>query len=109
MDRSGFGNLRVLVVLKREGWAAIGRGLPKAITVGTSTEFTSKALDEWAWLRGAKFDYTQPGKPTNNGLIESFNGRLRDFLNVNEFVTMEDVRDKLKAGARKLCYQIDRK
>jgi putative transposase len=35
-----------------------------------------------------KLDYTRPGKPTDNGLIESFNGRLRDeFLNVNEFIT----------------------
>jgi hypothetical protein len=40
----------------------------------------------------------RPGKPTDNGLIESFNGRLRDeFLNVNEFITMLDVREKLKA------------
>jgi putative transposase len=30
--------------------------------------------------------------------VESFNGRLRDeFLNVNEFVTMEDAREKLRA------------
>jgi len=44
-----------------------------------------------------KLDYTRPGKPTDNGLIESFNGRLRDeFLNVNEFITMQDAREKLK-------------
>jgi putative transposase len=62
------------------------------------TEFASKALDEWACRRGVKLDTTRPGKPTNNGLIESFNGRLRDeFLNVNEFITMHDVREKLKA------------
>jgi putative transposase len=61
-------------------------GLPKAITVDNGTEFTSKALDEWAYKRGVKLDYTRPGKPTDNGLIESFNGRLRDeFLNANEF------------------------
>ena len=55
------------------------------ITVDNGTEFTSKALDEWAYKRGVKLDYTRPGKPTDNGLIESFNGRLRDeFLNVNE-------------------------
>ncbi len=60
------------------------------------TEFTSKALDEWAYRRGIKLDYTRPGKPTDNGLIESFNGRLRDeFLNVNEFVTLHDAREKL--------------
>ena len=38
------------------------------------------------YVEGVKLDYTRPGKPTDNGLIESFNGRLRDeFLNVNEF------------------------
>jgi putative transposase len=78
--------------------AALERGWPKAITVDNGTEFTSKALDEWAWRRGVKLDYTRPGKPTDNGLIESFNGRLRDeFLNVNEFITMQDAREKLKA------------
>ena len=56
------------------------------------------ALNDWAYRRGVKLDYTRPGKPTDNGLIESFNGRLRDeFLNVNEFITMPDVREKLTA------------
>jgi len=74
------------------------RGWPIAITVDNGTEFTSKALDEWAYRRGIKLDYTRPGKPTDNGLIESFNGRLRDeFLNVNEFITLHDAREKLRA------------
>lgn len=77
---------------------AAQRGWPRAITVDNGTEFTSKALDEWAYRRGIKLDYTRPGKPTDNGLIESFNGRLRDeFLNVHEFVTLHDAREKLKA------------
>lgn len=57
----------------------------------------SQALDDWAYRRGIKLDYTRPGKPTDIGLIESFNGRLRDeFLNVNEFVTLHDAREKLE-------------
>ena len=45
-----------------------------------------------------KLGYTRLGKPTDNGPIESFNGRLRDeFLNVNEFMTMHGVHWKLKA------------
>ena len=73
--------------------AARVRGWPQ-----NGTEFTSKALDEWAYRRGVKLDYTRPGKPTDNGLIESFNGRLRDeFLNVHEFITMHDMREKLCA------------
>jgi putative transposase len=78
--------------------AAAARTLPKAITVDNGTEFTSKALDEWAYRRGVKLDYTRPGKPTDNGLIESFNGRLRDeCLNTHEFASMQDVREKLLA------------
>lgn len=77
--------------------AARQRGLLRAITVDNGTEFTSKALDKWAFRRGFKLDYTRPGKPTDNGLIESFNGRLRDeFLNMHEFVTMQYVRQRLE-------------
>jgi putative transposase len=42
-------------------------GLPKAITVDNGTEFTSKALDEWAYKRGVKLDYTRPGSPRTTG------------------------------------------
>jgi len=76
--------------LERLSWQ---RALPKAITVDHGTEFTSKALDEWAWKRGIKLDFTRPGKPTDNGFIESFNGRLRDeCLNVTEFTSIEQAR-----------------
>ncbi|MFH7109549.1 IS3 family transposase [Achromobacter xylosoxidans] len=78
--------------------SAVLRGWPKAITVDNGTEFTSRALDDWAYRRGIKLDYTRPGKPTDNGLIESFNGRLRDeFLNVHEFITLHDLQQKLRA------------
>jgi len=52
--------------------------LPASITVDHGTEFTSKALDIWAWENKVLLDFTRPGKPTDNGLCESFNGRLRD-------------------------------
>lgn len=78
--------------------SAVLHGWPKSITVDNGTEFTSRALDDWAYQRGVKLDYTRPGKPTDNGLIESFNRRLRDeFLNVHEFVTLYDLREKMKA------------
>ncbi len=73
------------------------RSLPKAITVDHGTECTSKSLDEWAWNRGVKLDFIRPGKPTENAFIESFNGRLRDeCLNVNEFVSIDDARQRIK-------------
>ena len=73
-------------------------GPPSSITVDHGTEFTSKALEEWAWQRGVQLDFIRPGKPTENGHIESFNGRLRDeCLNVNQFVTLDDARAKIEA------------
>jgi putative transposase len=74
------------------------RDLPYAITVDHGTEFTSKALDEWCYLRGVKLDFIRPGKPIENAFIESFNGRLRDeCLNVNEFATLDEVRAVLQS------------
>jgi putative transposase len=77
---------------------ALSRQLPYAITVDHGTEFTSKALDEWCYLRGVKLDFIRPGKPTENAFIESFNGRLRDeCLNVNEFGTLDEARLRLQS------------
>lgn len=73
-------------------------GVPVSITVDHGTEFTSKALEEWAYRVGVKLDFTHPGKPTENGHIESFNGRLRDeCLNVNQFMSLEDAQKQINA------------
>jgi putative transposase len=72
--------------------------LPRSITVDHGTEFTSRALEDWAYARGVALDFTRPGKPTDNGHIESFNGRLRDeFLNTHQFASLADVRARLEA------------
>jgi len=77
---------------------ALGRQLPYAITVDHGTEFTSKTLDEWCYLRGVKLDFIRSGNPTENAFIESFNGRLRDeCLNVHEFATLKEAQAVLKA------------
>ena len=74
------------------------RKLPRSITVDHGTEFTSKALDNWAFANGVQLDFTRPGKPTDNGLCESFNGRLRDeCLNLNEFESIAQARQKIEA------------
>lgn len=74
------------------------RGLPKAIRVDNGTEFTSKALDQWAYANSAPLDFSRPGKPTDNALIESFNGRLRaECLNENWFLSLEDAEEKISS------------
>ena len=74
------------------------RGKPRSITVDHGTEFTSRVLDEWAYQRGVLLDFIRPGKPVENGFIESFNGKLRDeCLNANQFLSIEDARSKIEA------------
>ena len=50
---------------------------PAVLRLDNGPEFTGKALDCWAHEHGVRLDFTRPGKPTDNGHIESFNGRLR--------------------------------
>jgi putative transposase len=78
---------------------AIARhGRPRTITVDHGTEFTSRALDEWAYRCGVTLDFIRPGKPTENGFIEAFNGKLRDeCLNAYQFLSIEDARSKIEA------------
>ena len=54
------------------------RGLPQAIRTDQGPEFTSRALDRWAYRCGVDLKLIAPGKPTQNAYIESFNGKFRD-------------------------------
>ena len=90
-----FSGRKVAEVLE---WPVIHSGAPRSITVDHGPEFTSIALEEWAYRHGIKLDFIRPGKPTENSYIESFNGRLRDeCLNVHQFVSMQDARAKIEA------------
>jgi putative transposase len=72
------------------------RGVPQSVTVDNGTEFSSKAMDLWAYSNGVHLDFIRPGRPVENGYIESFNGRLRDeCLNVEVFFSLADARRKL--------------
>lgn len=54
------------------------RGRPKAIVCDNGPEFTSKAMFFWARSSGVDIQFIQPGKPTQNAFVESFNGKFRD-------------------------------
>ena len=76
-------------------------GQSMTITVDHGTEFSSSAMDEWAYRRGVKLDFIRPGKPVESGFIESFNGRLSDeCLNVNQFLSIDNARCKIEAWWR---------
>jgi len=74
------------------------RKYPRTIRVDNGPEFISKVLDQWAYLNGVELDFSRPGKPTDNGLIDAFNGRLRqECLNENWFLSLEDAREKVES------------
>jgi len=74
------------------------RGLPETVFCDNGPEFISKTLDKWAYENGVTLNFSRPGKPTDNALIESFNGHLRDeCLNTNWFLSIEDARTKIEA------------
>ncbi len=64
-------------------------------------EFTSKRLDQSAYLNGVELDFSRPGKPTDNAFIEAFNGRFRqERLNENWFLSLEDAAEKVESWRR---------
>jgi putative transposase len=76
------------------GQLAETRGLPEYITVDNGTEFTSRAMIEWEDSNPTSLSFIDPGKPTQNSFVESFNGKLRDeCLNENYFLNLVHARE----------------
>jgi len=74
------------------------RGFPKKIKVDNGPEFISRSLDSWAYFNKVKLEFSRPGTPTDNAVIESFNGSLRDeCLNVSWFISLDDAKGKIEA------------
>ena len=74
------------------------RGKPQTIKSDNGSEFISKVMDKWAYERGVELDFSRPGKPTDNAMVESFNGRLRqECLNEHWFMSLQDAQDKIEA------------
>ena len=70
------------------------RGYPCMIVSDNGTELTSNAILGWQQARDVEWHYIAPGKPMQNGFIESFNGRLRDeCLNEHLFADLKEARD----------------
>ncbi len=72
--------------------------LPRSIRVDNGPEFISKSLDWWAYFNGVQLDFSRPVKPTDNAIIESFNGRLRqECLNQHWFLYLADAAEKVES------------
>ena len=66
------------------------RGKPGLIVSDHGTEFTSNAMLAWSGERQIAWHFIAPGKPMQNGICESFNGRMRDeFLNETLFASLD--------------------
>ena len=93
MDTSLSGE-RVVRVLER---VAQERGLPDTIVMDNGPEFTSRALLAWRQQTEVNLHYIQPGKPTENAIVESFNGKLRDeCLNQHYFIDLRHARQLIE-------------
>jgi len=77
------------------------RGKPDSIRCDNGPELTSRHILGWAEDRKINLIHIQPGKPMQNGHIESFNGRLRDeCLNATWFHNLADARAKIASWRR---------
>ena len=87
--------VRTLNRLKQE------RGIPRFLFCDNGSEFTSQAMDLWAYQNGVKIDFSRPGKPTDNAFVESFNGTFRaECLNTCWFVTLLEAKQMIEAWRR---------
>lgn len=78
-------------------WIVGQRGLPGVIRCDNGPEFTSRHFLGWCEERGIRLMHIQPGRPMQNGRVESFNGRFRDeCLNANWFMTLNEAREKIE-------------
>lgn len=74
------------------------RGQPAMVVSDNGTELTSMAVLSWCQRTGIEWHYIAPGKPMQNGFVESFNGRFRDeLLNETLFSTLADAREQIRA------------
>ena len=91
---TSIGGVRVTRILER---LCDIYGKPESIRSDNGPEFTSKAMDEWAYRKGVTLNFIAPGKPTQNAFVESFNGTMReDCLNSNWFGTIEEARSVIE-------------
>jgi transposase InsO family protein len=90
----------------RSAGSAPAARLPRAaclndITIDNGREFFPKAMDACCHARNVRLDFIRPGRPTENGYIRSFNGKLRDeCLNAQLFLDLLDARPKFDAWRR---------
>ena len=75
---------------------AVFRGYPLAVRTDNGPEFISRKFLAWTHAHGVRHILIQPGRPMQNGYIESFNGKFRDeCLNEQWFETLAQAREEI--------------
>jgi len=91
--------VRVLEQRKQQGRK------PERIVIDNGPEFVSQVVDQWAYKNGVQLHFITPGRPMENGYIESFNGKFRDeCLNESWFLDLADARRKIAEWKRDYNY-----
>jgi putative transposase len=92
---TSFSGARIARVL---GELILMHGKPEMVTCDNGPEFTSRALDQWAFASCVQLHFIRPGKPVENAYAESFNGRFRDeCLNSIWFADLLHAREQIRA------------
>src|SRR5918999_787733 len=74
------------------------RGHPDMLVVDNGPELRGRELDRWACENGVRLFFIDPGKPMQNGSIESFNGRFRkECLDQSWFTSLAEARRVIEA------------
>jgi putative transposase len=75
--------------------------LPASLRCDNGPEFTSRHFLAWCAEKKIELVHIQPGRPMQNGHVESFNGRLRDeCLNTRVFLNLADARGRIEQWRR---------
>jgi putative transposase len=92
---TSLGGERVVRVLDQQ---LQGRRVPQRLRMDNGPEFRSEALDRWAKTNKVTLFFIEPGKPMQNGHVESFNGRFRqECLNQEWFTSLKEARQTIEA------------
>jgi putative transposase len=95
---TSFASRRVTRVLER---LIAERGRPESLRCDNGPELTSRHFLAWCVERRIQLVHIEPGRPMQNGKVESFQGKFRDeCLNVNWFRNLWEAREKVESWRR---------
>lgn len=90
-----------LVVTRVLDRVAATRGYPAVIVTDNGPEFRGREMDAWAFRHGIRLHFIDPGKPMQNGFVESFNDKFRyECLNAEWFGGLDDARTRVELWRR---------